>query len=308
MKKAILAGAVAALMWGSAAYADCPKQTNNSAGASTSASTPAGSASVSTDADMQTGTGGSGTQNCPPAASSSTTTTTAQPEDSSAYGGSGYTTPQQQPTTSSSTTTTTSSGAFDTTAQDEDDDKDDGPDMRGVTVTAGGGVEGYAGDLASTIDPGPAWNLNVGLRPSKVLGLEFGYSGAINDIDGVGTGGTVDSNPDLMRNGGHAAVTLGLASTGVQPYVLGGIGLSRYNVRNGEGAEYKDDTTGNVPVGLGLRTHFGDFTADLRGTYNFLFDQEFAARAQNSGVGGPGDSSFDKGGRYMGTLNIGATF
>lgn len=300
MKKAILAGAVAALMWGSAAYADCPqKQTSHSAG---------------TSAEMQSGTGGSGTQqsNCPPASSDTTTTqstTTQETQDSSAYGGSGVTTTQQQPTSSSSTTTTTSSGAFDTTAQDDDDDNDDdGPDMRGVTVTAGGGVEGYAGDLASTIDPGPAWNLNVGLRPSKVLGLEFGYSGAINDIDGVGTGGTVDTNPDLMRNGGHAAVTLGLASTGVQPYVLGGIGLSRYNVRNGEGAEYKDDTTGNVPVGLGLRTHFGDFTADLRGTYNFLFDQEFAARAANSDIGGPGDSSFDKGGRYMGTLNIGATF
>lgn len=283
MKKAILAGAVAALMWGSAAYADCPKNPST------------------------------GKQECPPASSSSTTTTTTQPEttttvqpeDSSAYGGSGYTTTQQDPATSSSTTTTTtSSGAFDTTARDDDDNDDDGPDLRGVTVTAGGGVEGYAGDLASTIDPGPAWNLNVGLRPTKVLGLEFSYSGAINDIDGVGTGGTVSDNPDLLRNGGQAALTLGLTSTGVQPYLLGGVGLSRYNVRNGEGAAYKDDTTGNVPVGLGLRTQIGDFTADLRGTYNFLFDQEFAARATESEA----VEGFDKGGRYMGTLNIGATF
>jgi hypothetical protein len=55
---------------------------------------------------------------------------------------------------------------------------------------------------------------------------------------------------------------------------------------------------GNVPVGAGLRTHVGDFTVDLRGNYNFLFDQEF------SGV----DTGLNETGRYSGTLNVGGTF
>jgi hypothetical protein len=103
--------------------------------------------------------------------------------------------------------------------------------------------------------------------------------------------------PDLVRNGGQAALTFGLGAAPVQPYVLGGIGFSDYNFR-GTGGGFSDDVVGNVPVGAGLRTHVGDFTVDLRGNYNFLFDQEF------SGV----DTGLNENGRYSGTLNIGGTF
>ena len=173
-----------------------------------------------------------------------------------------------------------------------------------VLFSLGEALEGYTMDLAPQIDPGPGWNVSVAMRPSKVLGVELAYSGAVNDIDGTGTGGGVENigDPDLVRNGGQAALTLGLAATPVQPYLLGGIGLSRYNIRSGETAAFQDDTTGNVPVGVGLRTHIGDFTADLRGSYNFLFDSDFARRDAVDGI------DAGEGGRYTGTLNIGATF
>jgi hypothetical protein len=95
-------------------------------------------------------------------------------------------------------------------------------------------------------------------------------------------------------------VTFGLGAAPVQPYVLGGIGFSDYNFRNAGAAAagFGDDMVGNVPVGAGLRTHIGDFTADLRANYNFLFDQEFA------GI----DTGLNENGRYSGTLNIGGTF
>jgi hypothetical protein len=166
-----------------------------------------------------------------------------------------------------------------------------GADMRGLTVLIGGGVEGYTGALASEVNPGAAGDVTLAIKPSKTFGLELGYSGALNNFD-VDAG----SGADLIRNGGHAALTFGLAATDVQPYVLGGVGLSRYNVRNGAPG-FADDTVGSVPVGLGLRTHIGDFTADARVNYNFLWSQDFAAA----------DTGLETG-SYNGTINLGGTF
>jgi hypothetical protein len=132
-------------------------------------------------------------------------------------------------------------------------------------------------------------------RPSRVFGFELGYSGAINEVD-ERLVGLDDDGADLVRNGGHAALTLGLTATPLQPYVLGGVGVSFYNIRNGTAAGFEDDTVGTVPVGLGLRTHLGGFTADARVHYNFLLGQQFA----------PGTD--DTGGSYAGTVNLGGTF
>ncbi|HEX8699548.1 MAG TPA: hypothetical protein VF815_11970 [Myxococcaceae bacterium] len=178
-------------------------------------------------------------------------------------------------------------------AEEVDVNRESNADMRGLTVMLGGGVEGYTGALAPQINPGAAYGVTAAIKPSKVFGLELGYSGAVNNLDAA-TGGT---GPDLVRNGGQAALTFGLGAAPVQPYVLGGIGFSDYNIRN-EAAGFSDDLVGNVPVGAGLRTHIGDFTFDLRGNYNFLFDQDFA------GV----DDGLNENGRYSGTLNIGGTF
>jgi len=177
-------------------------------------------------------------------------------------------------------------------AKDEDESK---ADMRGLTVMVGAGVEGYTGGLAPEVNPGAALGVTAAIRPSKVLGIELAYSGAVNNLD-MDVGG---SGPDIVRNGGQAALTFGLAATPVQPYVLGGFGISRYNIRNGEELGFSDDTNTNVPVGVGLRTHIGEFTADARVNYNFLFGEDFAPAAVE-------DEAFT--GRYTGTINLGGTF
>lgn len=180
----------------------------------------------------------------------------------------------------------------------EEKDKND---TRGLTLLVGGGVEGYTGELAPQINPGATAGVRAALKPSKVLGLELGYSGALNNIDAGGEGGAVDG-PDLIRNGGQAVVTLGLFATDWHPYVLGGIGINDYNFRGGQALGYEDDTVGSVPAGLGFRGHVGDFTVDARANYNFLFDKEFAPGVETGG----GD--FGEGGSYQGTLSIGGTF
>lgn len=178
-------------------------------------------------------------------------------------------------------------------------EKDEGQekgDMRGLSVLVGAGVEGYTGGLAPNINPGPAVGVTAGIRPSKVLGLELGYSGAVNNLD-TDVGGT---GPDIVRNGAQANLTLGLTAAPVQPYVLGGFGMNWYNIRNGEALGFRDDTNSRIPVGVGLRTHIGDFTADARVNYNILLNEDFA----------PGLDANNNltTGSYNGTINIGGTF
>lgn len=172
---------------------------------------------------------------------------------------------------------------------------------KGLTLLIGGGVEGYTGALAPQLAPGPSANVTASIKPTSVLGVEVGYSGALNNIKNAGSAGA-DSGPDLVRNGGQAALTLAMTPTAVQPYLLGGIGISNYHFRGGESLGYSDDTVGNVPAGVGVRGHFGHFTADLRGYYNFLFDKQFAPNID------PGGGDAGGGGSYVGSLNVGGTF
>lgn len=200
---------------------------------------------------------------------------------------------------------------------DDDDEKDRGKsDARGVTVLLGGGVETYTGDLAPQLNAGPSWGVGVALKPVGALGLELGYTGAINSVQGSSglvpdNSGTirsdVDNEADILRNGGSAIATIGLGPAPFQPYLLGGIGVDWYNARNAEAAgRFRDDTVGSIPLGLGFRTHVGDFTADLRGVYGVLFNQGFAPAEGNTRLSEIGSETPT--GRFGAQLRLGATF
>ncbi len=178
-------------------------------------------------------------------------------------------------------------------------------DARGLTVLLGGGVEGYTGALAPEINPGPQWGVGAAFKPTKNFGLELGYSGAVNNLTGEGSI-LEGSGANITRHGGSAVATLGLTSAAVQPYLLGGVGVDRYIVDEAEAFGYQTSTIGNVPVGVGLRTHVGNFTADLRGNYGILFEQDFAPGVGGTDLGDIGDST--PSGRYGATLRLGATF
>ncbi len=180
-------------------------------------------------------------------------------------------------------------------------------DMRGLTVQIGGGVEGYTSSLASDINPGVAYGATLILKPTKVLGLEVGYSGAVNNFDRDSVAATGTRGPDIIRNGGQAVATLGLTAAPLQPYVLAGLGLSHYNVR-GSAPGFQDDNVGHLPVGAGLRLYSGNFTADARINYNVLFDQQFAGSVPDADISLPVGETFSRGGSYTGTLNFGATW
>jgi hypothetical protein len=316
MKAKILAGAVLALTYGTVALAeDCPPKQDAQAQLSQPQSEDLG-ADVGVSSDLQqddAAIGGSGLQSDAAVGGSGQGEVLLRctPANNAAIGGSGLSSAPIAPSNDLSYS--------DEQYKEKDDDDDkkatggsgleekNKNDMKGLTVMLGGGVEGYTNALAPQLNPGPAASVTAAIKPTSVLGIELGYTGAALNIDN-GVSGGARGGPDIIRQGGQAVATIGLMASSVQPYVLGGIGVSRYNVRAGFAEGFDDDTVGQVPVGAGLRTHIGDFTADARLNYNFLFDQEFAAGVPASGVGAPGDSSFSEGGSYLGTVNIGVTF
>jgi len=163
---------------------------------------------------------------------------------------------------------------------------------KGGYVILGGGVDGYTGDLNHDLKVGPAWGATIGVT-GTILGIEAGYSGAANEI-GERFGRDLGSGVDVVRNGGHAALKVNLSPTALHPYLLGGVGLEHRNFRNGEALGFEDGTNGFIPAAAGLRWNLGAFTADLRLSYNFMFEDDFA----------PGNPSGD---RYQGTFMLGGT-
>lgn len=174
----------------------------------------------------------------------------------------------------------------------------------GLYALIGGGTEGYSGQLAPSVNPGLSYGATVGYRPIGFLGFEAGYTGGLNDVDfNRPGGGGISDGPDIVRNGGQALVVGYMTDKPLQPYVVSGIGLDNYNVRDdarGAALGFKDDTSGFVPAGLGLRYQAGKLmTVDARVSYSFLFDQNFAPSTLSPGAGD---------GRYQGTLSVGGTY
>lgn len=237
-----------------------------------------------------TGTGGSGQEG--------TTTSTTVSED-----GASTTVTTQEGTGGSGEAYVGDATTVDTTRAEKEE-----ADMRGLVVTLGGGAEGYTGALRRQIDAGAAWGVSAAIKPTKILGLEFGYTGAANELGNdafLSDNREATGGPDMIRNGGHALATVGLGAAPVQPYILGGVGINRYTVR-ADTSNFRDDTSGNVPLGLGVRTHVGNFTADLRGTYSVLFDTDFARNdGASENIAG---ESFLEAGRWNGMLQIGTTW
>ena len=86
------------------------------------------------------------------------------------------------------------------------------------------------------------------------------------------------------------------------------MGVNRYTVRGNAGAVgAKDDTSGEVPLGGGIRSQIGAFTLDARGDYLVPFDQNFAAGVPTSDLN-VGSFRSDKSGRYQATVNLGGRF
>lgn len=152
-----------------------------------------------------------------------------------------------------------------------------GDEMVGkFSVMAGAGADGFWGDTRNLVRPGFAWGATVLGRPNRALGLQLGYSGAVHEVRGSLGLINPSTGADIVRNGVSAVATLA-PPWKVQPYVLAGYGLNWYTARGATTAlGFRSDTGGAVPLGGGVRTNFGSFIADARMDYNIGIGERFA--------------------------------
>ena len=180
-----------------------------------------------------------------------------------------------------------------------------------VGVQAEGGAEGYTGQLGDSLRAGPSWGVTADIQPKAPVGLELRYEGASNQLFGSGSVFDGPRAARVVHNGGDAMAKLSLANNNnsiVEPFLAGGIGVSRYTLSNSV-AGYQDDNVGEVPLSAGVAFHpggnRGKLDIGLRGDYNFLFDNQFSPTDQTISYG-----LFSKqgGDTYRGLLTLGGNF
>jgi hypothetical protein len=172
----------------------------------------------------------------------------------------------------------------------------------------GVGAEGYSGALASRIRVGPGWGAAVVFKPTTVVGIEIAYSGSVDRFDPTRLFGTTNTvGASVLRNGGHAALSVGLTAARVQPYLMAGVGINHYTIIGAEDSGYRSVSNATLPLGIGLRVYFvGKFTLDLRGSYALSFGNNFAGGV-NALEGLSNDAVKDIG-RWSATAFFGYTF
>lgn len=148
---------------------------------------------------------------------------------------------------------------------------DDSPD-RGVALSAGGGVTGFASDPTNdTVDTGGAWEARVLFGSRLPVGLEAAYIGSANPVD------SLTGNATLIGHGLEGSVRVDLGDLDIQPYAFGGLGWIHYDIRSDRELALNlasDDEVVTLPAGGGIRWQRGRTIFDLRGTYRFAFDEE----------------------------------
>lgn len=156
------------------------------------------------------------------------------------------------------------------------------------------GVNRYTRSLAAPTEPGVAYGARIDLSPSRNVGIELGYQGAMNDLN---TRFSTDGRINTNQVGGDLRINLVPPTYDlpghIKPFVFGGVAYQRITTQNFTPGMSNANAVA-VPVGAGLEADLGDrFLIGARYTYNFLFNEA------DSFSGGDADN-------WAATINVGA--
>jgi hypothetical protein len=141
----------------------------------------------------------------------------------------------------------------------------------GAAVLLGGGVDNLVNnDLDDLTGLGAGWSLRLVSGTREPVAAELSYVGDARDIAGPG----ITTDDYVLRNGFEGSLRLQipivLGSGLLEPFVLGGLGWSRYTLVN-ESASVtfmkRSDDQMVVPLGIGLAAGYRGFMFDARFTY-----------------------------------------
>jgi hypothetical protein len=239
-------------------------------------------------------------QQTPPDVRSHTTTET-KPE------GSTTTTTQSAPTTTPAQTPPYTGSGGDVSVTTTTTTHHVGPRVVGLNVSLLGGALGYPNTLQGGQNAGPSYGAAIGYRVG-IFGAEASYQGATYTPQGA-VAFTAGASR-ITENGGQLIAKVGPVVGPVDLYVLGGGGVSHFQVSNDNsfpvagGSVMRDGTIWKIPAGLGVDFHIPtqgfDVLIGARGQYNFLFNQ-------NEVFSGTSNTSRDAD-QIQGQLNVGLQF
>lgn len=153
---------------------------------------------------------------------------------------------------------------------------------RSIGIMAGVGVSDYNRDLNRVVDPGVGYGARVDLSPLRNVGLELGYSGAVNEIDE-----SLSADGRLITNAVGGNLRLNLVPpdrelpANLRPFVFGGAFYHRIDTDNFVPGIEDNINAFALPFGAGVEAEIANrFLIGGRFTYNKLYnvDEEFGGR------------------------------
>ncbi|HEX8113496.1 MAG TPA: hypothetical protein VF516_37455, partial [Kofleriaceae bacterium] len=149
----------------------------------------------------------------------------------------------------------------------------------GISVLAGGGVAQFRRQAMrnTTSDIGGLWDVHATFGTHLPLALDLAYVGTATHVGGLPTGAT----RTLIGSAAEGTVRWNVLPNYVwTPYVFGGVGYQRYDVKGGnvslsDSGMNSSDNLLSVPAGLGFvwRGNNG-LVADVHGTYRYTWYQD----------------------------------
>jgi len=144
----------------------------------------------------------------------------------------------------------------------------------GVSAMLGGAVTGFtAEDARDSTDTGGGWNARLIVGTRSMIAGELAYVGTIQDVNALG----LDSDAQLLGNGGELVARVNFLPGMFQPYVFGGAAYVHYNLVNDDFNTSSINDSDNVvqfPVGAGLTFRYEGLVVDGRGAFRPTADAD----------------------------------
>jgi hypothetical protein len=157
-----------------------------------------------------------------------------------------------------------------------------------IAISVGGGYASFgAKGLRDITQNGGEWDFRLLLGAHSPVGVELGYVGTANQLNGRMAG--VDPNGIITSNAFEGTLRLATPPNRhipLQLYGFAGAGVNSFDLVNesfNNGAIRNQDTTFVLPAGGGLQFNVGPhFTVDGRFTYRAMFDEDLLGRDHNA--------------------------
>jgi hypothetical protein len=145
----------------------------------------------------------------------------------------------------------------------------------GIGAMVGGGVTGFYDKQARAFTgAGPSWDARITVGTRMPIAFEGAYTGSAQNISALG----INDNALIVGHGAEGALRFNLTRMAIQPFLFGGLGWTRYDLRrtpeNTSSLRRSDDIL-TVPFGAGITARVArGLLLELRATGRAAFHDD----------------------------------